>query len=43
MKLPQLKVLWLHDNPCSNVENYREIIIKHLPNLTKLDNNLVTN
>lgn len=42
LKLPQLKVLWLHDNPCANIPNYREIVIKYLPKLTKLDNTPVT-
>jgi hypothetical protein len=49
MNLPELKVLWLCDNPCANVifelneiKNYREVIIKNLPFLTKLDNDLVT-
>ncbi len=41
-KLPTLKVLWLHDNPCAMVDNYREIVIHHLPNLVKLDNNIIT-
>jgi cilla- and flagella-associated protein len=41
-KLPSLKVLWLHDNPCALVDNYREIVIHHLPNLVKLDNNIIT-
>lgn len=41
-KLPTLKVLWLHDNPCATVDNYREIVIHHLPNLVKLDNNIIT-
>ena len=41
-KLPALKVLWLHDNPCAASDHYREIVIHHLPNLVKLDNNLVT-
>ncbi len=36
--LPELKVLWLCDNPCANIPNYREIVIKCLPNLEKLDN-----
>jgi hypothetical protein len=35
-------VLWLWDNPCSDIPNYREIIIKHLPNLQKLDNMNIT-
>jgi cilla- and flagella-associated protein len=42
VKLPSLKVLWLHDNPCATAENYREIVIHHLPNLVKLDNNIIT-
>lgn len=37
-----MKVLWLHDNPCAMVDNYREIVIHHLPNLVKLDNNIIT-
>jgi hypothetical protein len=40
--LPYLKSLWLYDNPCAQHENYREIVIHHLPNLTKLDNTMVT-
>jgi cilla- and flagella-associated protein len=40
--LPYLKSLWLYDNPCAQIENYREIVIHHLPNLTKLDNSVVT-
>lgn len=36
--LQNLKILWLLDNPCSEIENYREIVIKLLPNLIKLDN-----
>lgn len=40
--LPDLRILWLLDNPCSEQENYREIVIKTLPNIRKLDNNDVT-
>jgi len=40
--LPNLKVLWLSENPCVEVTNYREIVIKVLPNLTKLDNTPIT-
>ncbi|CAB3982439.1 C21orf2-like isoform X2 [Paramuricea clavata] len=36
--LPCLKVLWLSDNPCSEVQDYRSTIIKNLPNIEKLDN-----
>ena len=41
-KLPNLKVLWLVDNPCSEINNYRLIVIKYLPNLIKLDNFNIT-
>ncbi|OMJ81759.1 hypothetical protein SteCoe_17700 [Stentor coeruleus] len=40
--LPLLKVLWLWDNPCAEVPNYRETVIAALPNLVKLDNQAVT-
>lgn len=36
--LPSLKVLWLSDNPCSQVPGYRSTILKNLPNIEKLDN-----
>ena len=38
MQLPNLRVLWLMENPCANIDNYRLIVIKALPNLVKLDN-----
>ena len=40
--LPGLKVLWLWDNPCAEVANYREIVLGALPNLVKLDNQAIT-
>jgi Leucine-rich repeat (LRR) protein len=40
--LPNLKVLWLWDNPCAEAANYREIVINALPNLVKLDNTNIT-
>mmetsp|Transcript_27666 Transcript_27666/g.27356 ORF Transcript_27666/g.27356 Transcript_27666/m.27356 type:complete len:219 (-) Transcript_27666:29-685(-) len=40
--LPSLKVLWLWDNPCAELSNYRAIVIGALPNLVKLDNQAVT-
>jgi len=40
--LPDLRILWLLDNPCSEQENYRAIVINTLPNIKKLDNNDVT-
>ena len=36
--LPRLTVLWLSDNPCTNVNHYRETVIRNLPHLKKLDN-----
>ncbi|EGR33402.1 leucine rich repeat protein [Ichthyophthirius multifiliis] len=42
VNLPELKVLWLCDNPCANIPNYRETVIKSLPNLQKLDNTPIT-
>ena len=41
--LQDLRILWLLDNPCSEQENYREIVINALPNIKKLDNNDVSN
>ena len=39
---PNLRVLWLWDNPISEHPYYRSFILKLLPNLTKLDNAAVT-
>lgn len=36
--LPNLRNLWLADNPCDQTENYRQTVLKTLPNLQKLDN-----
>ncbi|OMJ76709.1 hypothetical protein SteCoe_23872 [Stentor coeruleus] len=41
-QLPYLKVLWLWDNPCAEVPNYREIVISNMPNLVKLDNQAIS-
>jgi Leucine-rich repeat (LRR) protein len=42
-QLPNLRVLWLSHNPCSDTnKNYRQYVIKMLPNLIKLDNADVT-
>jgi Leucine-rich repeat (LRR) protein len=43
MALKQLRVLWLWENPCADIPNYRLIVIKMLPQLNKLDNTAVTN
>lgn len=37
-KCEKLRILWLADNPCANRENYRDTVLKNLPNLQKLDN-----
>lgn len=42
VNLQHLKILWLLDNPCSEVAQYREYVIKMLPNLVKLDNEAIT-
>lgn len=36
--LQNLKKLWLSGNPCSDVPNYRMIVLRILPNLDMLDN-----
>ena len=40
--LPNLKVLWLWDNPICQHPLYRQYCIKLLPNLVKLDSTAVT-
>ncbi|KAL1513984.1 hypothetical protein ABEB36_003315 [Hypothenemus hampei] len=40
--LPNLKNLWLGENPCSNFDGYRLAVIKTLPQLQKLDNVAIT-
>lgn len=40
--LPELRVLWLSNNPIALEENYRSTVLKVLPNLTKLDDKDVT-
>ena len=37
-KCSELTNLWISENPCEQHKDYRAFIIKHLPNLTKLDN-----
>ena len=37
-RLPKLCKLWLADNPCADTDKYRLTVLKHLPNLQKLDN-----
>merc|ERR1712176_414290 len=40
--LRSLRVLCLSDNPCASFPHYRQYVIHHLPNLTKLDEHEVT-
>ncbi|GAX84550.1 hypothetical protein CEUSTIGMA_g11971.t1 [Chlamydomonas eustigma] len=40
--LNNLKILWLSDNPCSEHPYYRQLAIRVLPSLEKLDNIEVT-
>lgn len=40
--LPNLQVLWLSDNACTNQDNYLYTVLRNLPNLKKLDSHLVT-
>jgi len=39
---PNLRVLWLWDNPIADHPLYRQYVVKTLPNLVKLDNAAVT-
>lgn len=39
---PNLKVLWLQDNPIADHPLYRQYIIRILPNLIKLDSAAIT-
>lgn len=43
MTCPQLKVLWLADNPIACNPYYRQFIVRTLPNLIKLDNTQISN
>ena len=37
-ELPNLRVLWLSENPCAYSPDYRNTVLQYLPNLLKLDN-----
>ena len=41
INLQNLKILWLDENPISNLENYKDYIIKKLPQIIKLDNEII--
>jgi hypothetical protein len=36
--LPHLHILWLNENPCAEHPDYRLLVTRFLPHLTKLDN-----
>ncbi|XP_056638773.1 dynein axonemal assembly factor 11 isoform X3 [Diorhabda carinulata] len=40
--LPNLKNLWLGENPCATIDGYRLAVIRALPQLQKLDNVQIT-
>ena len=40
--LENLHVLWLLENPCAEHAQYRQYVIKVLPNLVRLDNTVIT-
>jgi hypothetical protein len=40
--LPSLAVLWLDDNPCAELPDYRLHVARNLPSVTKLDNLAIT-
>ncbi|XP_017757080.1 PREDICTED: uncharacterized protein LOC108548581 isoform X2 [Eufriesea mexicana] len=40
--LPNLRNLWLDENPCAEKEGYRLAVLRALPNLQKLDNEIVS-
>ncbi|KAG7210397.1 hypothetical protein KM043_011929 [Ampulex compressa] len=40
--LPNLRNLWLGENPCAEREGYRLAVLKALPNLEKLDDTIVS-
>lgn len=39
---PNLLILWINENPIVECKNYRLLIISFLPQLTKLDDNMIT-
>lgn len=39
---PNLRVLWISENPIAESKNYRLTVISYLPQLTKLDDNVIT-
>ena len=41
INLIHLRILWLDENPISNLENYKEYVLKTLPQIIKFDNNTI--
>ena len=41
INLQNLKILWLDENPISNLENYKDYIIKKLSQIIKFDNEII--
>lgn len=42
MNLRKLRTLWLGENPIADIPKYRWFVIKCLPQIEKLDNDMVT-
>jgi len=40
--IKSLRILWLSDNPCAQIKNYRQVVLSMLPQLTKLDDTDIT-
>lgn len=40
--LKHLRIIWLTDNPCVHLENYRDRVCQILPQLEKLDNQRIS-
>jgi hypothetical protein len=41
-KCPNLRTLWLSENPIADMKGYRMFVINKLPQITKLDDNVIT-
>jgi Leucine-rich repeat (LRR) protein len=40
--LRKLKILWLGENPIADIQGYRQFVIKCLPQIEKLDNDMIS-
>ena len=43
VNLTNLKILWLSENPLAEIKNYRTTVVKLLPQITKLDDHVISN